>query len=347
MKSIFVHGALLGTALLVAFLTWTEDRSTGAAEEPGVTVWQHDPEDVAGVTYRSDERVVELEHRGPAGGRYLWARETTPVPPTSAPDTLPGEPAAPGTRTNVEEYPVGEAGTALVEGLARLRAVRDLGVADDASRARYGLTEPGPDIVVRLQGGEERKISLGKNVVGGGDRYVHDLGRNRVYVLPLGLIRPLQSRDLLRLSRYQTFDPDDVASARVQARGADRTMARRILPAPSRVVWTPADSDRPDDGFANFIEQLDRLWVSRYVTDLPSDKLDAIVRVDYFNSRGTAIGFLELMREPGPETPTYFMRTGRTIVFGEVFAPQAERVEQDVAALFRSTPAAEASAVTR
>jgi hypothetical protein len=144
---------------------------------------------------------------------------------------------------------------------------------------------------------------------------------------------------MLRLTKYQDFEPDDVASVTVRAGSAERTMRRTTLGAPPRPVWTAPDADRPDQAFGNFMEQVDRLFAARFVSDLSPDTLQAVMRVDYLDERGDAIGFVELFRTPSNQgTPTYFMRTGKTIVFGEVYAPLAERLEQDVAEMKTAPP---------
>jgi hypothetical protein len=330
MKPVVVHAGLLAAVLLLAFLTWTGDARTEPADEASVVVWQHDPDDIAGVTFRSDDRVVDVDRRGAGADTHLWARETISI---TLPDSDTAETLA--AQSRIEEYPVGDAGVTLLEDLARLRAVRDLGEATEDKRAMYGLSEPGAEITVRMRRGAEGKLALGSNVVGGGDRYAQEVERNRIFVLPSGLLRALESRDMLRLTQVQPFVADDIGSAAVRAAGAERVMRRRTTGSPPRAIWSASDSERADEGFANFMEQLDRLWVSRYVSDLSEDTLQTLVRVDYFDGRGRTLGFLELQRTGGEE-PTYFMRTARTIVFGEVYAPQAERIEQDIATLFRS-----------
>ena len=324
MRRALVHGALLVVTLIVAFFTWTA--GDGAeTDEDSVAVWDYDASQITGVSYRSAHRSVEMERRGTGADEYLWAIQTDSAR-SAATDTT-----APPTE-QVSEYPVGEAGENMLEELAQLRIARDLGEASEAKRATYGVSDTMPMVTIRLRNGAEHNLAVGKEVLGGGTRYVHDVERNRIYVLPIGLVRPLEvGGEMLRLMEYQDFEPDDVASVTVRAGTVQRTMRRTSQGAPPRAVWTPADADRPDQAFGNFMEQADRLWAARFVSNLSPDTLQAVMRVDYLDERDDAIGFLELFRTQAAQgTPAYFMRTGRTIVFGEVFAPIAERVEQDV-----------------
>jgi hypothetical protein len=324
MRRALVHGALLVVTLIIAFFTWTGEDSA-RADEDSVVVWDHDVSQLAGVSYRSAHRTVEMERRGAGAEEYLWATQTDSVR-APAPDTT----ARPTTQ--VTEYPVGEAGENMLEELARLRIARDLGEASDEKRVTYGISDTMPVVTVRLRNGAEHVLAVGKEILGGGNRYVHDVERNRIYVLPIGLVRPLEvGGEMLRLMKYQDFEPDDVASVTVRAGTVERTMRRTSQGAPPQPVWTAPGADRPDPAFGNFMEQVDRLFASRFVSDLSPDTLQPVMRVDYLDERGAAIGFVELFRTPSPQgTSTYYMRTGRTIVLGEVYAPIAERVAQDV-----------------
>jgi len=110
-------------------------------------------------------------------------------------------------------------------------------------------------------------------------------------------------------------------------------MQRQPAGEPPQFVWTAPDSDRPDQAFANFMEQLDRLWVARYRSDVDTDTLLAITRADYLDAEGDTLGTLELFRARAADSTTYFLRTRATIVPGEAYGPVAERIEQDITTL--------------
>lgn len=365
MRGIVAHGVLLAVALVLAFVTWTskEAPDTGQAT---ISVWDHAPADIAAVSFHSSGRTLQLERRANGARSYLWAQQTTrPVPPPHVADSTGelaeqadtvvlttetgeageiGDSIAPEPE-RMEEFPVGKEGDTLVEQLARLRALRDLGDATQEKRDAYGLADTTSTISVEFRDGTERTLGLGNSVVGGGNRYVLDVERNRVFVLPVGVIQPLESGEMLRLTEYQSFEPDDVARVTVRAgTTAERSMRRHTTGSPE-AAWSPADSDRPDPAFGSFMQQIDQLWVSRYASDVSTDTLNAVLRVEYHNARGSTIGSLELFRgRDAGGTPAYFMQTGRTIVPGEIYAPLGERLEQDVESLFRAGGSATASA---
>jgi hypothetical protein len=319
MKSVLVHAGLLVAALVAALTTWiAEPRDLD--RDSAVAVWDQATSDVVAVRYRSSARTVDLERRGTGVDAHLWGREAFPTPET--PD---------------EEFPVSAEGAALFESLASLRAVRDLGAADEEKRALYGLTATEPALSVHFADGAERTLVFGDAVTGGGGRYAMESGSGRLYVLTTELLRPFEGgAGTLRVNDYQDFQAEEVATVTLRAGAAARTMHRRTVDSPPRTVWIPADSDRPDVAFGNFVDQLDRLWVTRYVTDQSPDGLDPLLRAEYADERGRAIGFLELFRGVGDDgAARYFMRTPRTIVLGEIYGPQGERIEQDIGGLFR------------
>ena len=339
MKRVLVHASLLVAMMVLAFFTWTAG-DAGETDESLDVVWEHDEEDIVGLSYTSGTHNLEVERRGEGEGAHLWAvqTETTPLP---VPDSVAADSMAGPV---VSEFPVGDAGETLIDGLARLGVTRDLGEATEEKRTTYGISDTVPVLTIRLRDGEEQVLALGATVVGGGGRYVQDLGRNRIYVLPAGLLRPVEmGGDMLRLSSLQDFEPDEVAAARVQAAAAERIMRRVMQGNPPREVWTAPESDRADQAFGNFMDQVDRLWITDYVTDASADTLRRIVRVEYLDADNDVIGFLELYRTTDTgDAPIYLMRTGRTVVFGEVYPALAERVEQDVSTMFGSAARTEA-----
>jgi hypothetical protein len=317
MRSVVLHTAFLLVALVAAFVTWTAGEEADTSGAP-IEVWSHDPDDLAALVYRDAERTVRLERRADRDEPYLWGTETL----------------ADSTGAPAEAFPVGEAGSAAIADLATLRALRDLGEATAERRATFGLADPVATVTLHFQDGEERVLALGGSVVGDGHRYALDTRADRLYVLPAGVLRPLEvGGSALRLTELQPFDPDDVASAAIHADGFDRTMERRLTGVPPRATWVHPGTDRLDQTFTNFMDQLDNLWILQYQPDLATDTLRSLMRAAYLDTRGDTIGTLELFRTRADSLPRYFLLTRRTIVPGEVHASIAERVEQDLETL--------------
>jgi hypothetical protein len=349
MKSVRVHAVLLLIALLLAFTTWTGNDEPENREATTV-VWEWKPADLVALSYQSGMRTVELERRTAGDQSYVWGKEISPEPdPSSATaaaqsnardsalstdrDTLRSTP-----RLRTSEFPTGKNSDAVLDGLATLHVLRDLGAADSAKQAAYGLSQPDGRLTIRFQDGTERVLLLGSRVVGGADRYALDPGANRIYVLGNNLIRPLEAgASELRLTDFHDFNLNQLAAVTVRAQGGERRMLRRAGNAASPPSWVAPGSEQPDQAFGNFMEQLNQLWVSRYAPALSTDSLEAILRIQYFDDDADSLGLLELFRSRATagSARLYYLRTRRTIVPGEIYAPLGERIEQDAATLFR------------
>ncbi|MGH7471358.1 MAG: DUF4340 domain-containing protein [Longimicrobiales bacterium] len=351
MKSVSVHAVLLAAALLVAFTTWRrEDRP--ANRDTTTVVWEHRPADVGSLVFQSGVRTLELQRRAANDQQYVWGKETSPEPTTAPAPGTPASPSAHDTahtpardttktappRLRTEEFPAGKIASTLLENLATLRVVRDLGAADSTKRASFGLLQPEARLTVRFQDGSERVLALGNRVVGGNDRYAVDNTARRIYVLPDEIVRPLESSGSeLRLTEYHDFTHSQLAAVTVRASGGERRMQRQTGATPQQNTWTPVGSSQPDQAFTNFMEQLNQLWISRFAPGVTTDSLESILRIEYFDDDADSLGLLELFRtRAAAGARTYYMRTRRTIVLGEVYTPLGERIEQDAATLFRA-----------
>lgn len=341
MKSVTVHAGLLVIALSAAALTWTAEKEDPTSRET-VTVWDRSADDVTAVAYRSSTDTVDIERRGTGADSYLWGRQSNAVlVQPEAPEVPPSANEPPKRET--EEYPIGDGGQALFERLARLRALRDLGAADSTKKATYGLSDSlGAKLSVHFADGSQRTLLFGNAIVGGGAQYVLDDEASHLYVISTDLISPfLGGAGALRLTRYQAFTPEQVGSVTIRAGSSTRTMQSRRANNPPRSVWVFPGEDRQDVAFGIFMNQLDQLWVTKYTPNVQESELEPILRADYLDERGRDIGYLQLFRARGANGETvYYMKTPRTVVIGEIYAPQGQRVEQDVRTQFRPEGAA-------
>lgn len=346
MRSALIHGSLLALALVAGWLVWT-DEGADDSEAEGVLVWSSDPADVRSLTYTSDERTVRVERREEDGERYLWGIETLPSEPGPATEPLPDSAAVPeadsaameepeSTGPVTRSFPVGALGDELFERLGELRALRDLGFLDESRRADYGITDESPTVTIETGRGTH-ELRVGGTVFGGQERYAVDPTTGRGVVLRGDMVRRLQiGAGAIRERALHTYLARDVALATVRSTLGERVMAREPGDELDAVWSAPDAPGEADQTFANFMARLDQLSVSDYTPDLAPDDLDFLLRADYQDADGEALGYLELFRMPGSgEGPArYFVRTERTRVLGEVFSTLGERVEEDLAQVF-------------
>lgn len=330
MSGVRIHGALLLIALAWAFQTWTRERPT-ATERERALAWDRDTSSVRAVEYRSGRRDVRVTRRGQGGEAYLWGEEIV-CPARSAPV---GEGVV-DVCTDTLRYPLGIAGTELLADLSELRVLRDLGSLDADRLRELGLEDPSATLTIEFDDGV-RRLHLGRAVFGGSDRYAWDPTGSRALVVPVDVIRPLETGSgALRERALHGFSDSDVAAARIEARGEQRVLRRVSSGAGSPVAWSSADDpQRPDPALSGFMERVGQLAIDGFEPDLSPDALERLLRVEYLDGRGEPVGFVTLYRAPGdPEGDLYFLMSERTRIVARAFPLLAERVAREIPALF-------------
>ena len=314
MRDLKLHAGLFAVAVVAALLTW--NRGTESEADRGlVLAWERDTTDIVSVRYRSPTMDVEIQRQSDADGAFLWAIESRGP---QNPDTL--------------QYPGGVPAHTLVGRLATLRVIRDLGELGPADLARYGLDASDERITVQFRD-SRRELVLGDSVFGGADRYVVEPATGAGYVLANDIVNPLRiGEGALRERWLHHYQDADVATVRVAAGagGGERTMGRG-----ESGEWTPAGSTEPDAGFANFMERVGQLAIAGYGAE-PSapGNLVPLLRVDYLDAGGAALGFVELLRDSAAQRDPYYIRSERTRILARAVTTLAERVEQGLGEAF-------------
>jgi hypothetical protein len=323
MRAAIVHAVLLVAVLLLAFQTWTRDEPAGIGREE-VAVWRESPERVASVSYERENESLVIERRRTDGESYLWGIVRR-MPADSA--LSPGEPT-------IEEFPVGDRGEDLLDRLAALGALRDLGPLSDSLKLRYELADPERKLSVAM-GDRTRQLRIGGSVFGGGHRYAVEPETGRGYVISSDILRQLErGQGVLHLTKLHEFEPRDVARVVVRAGAGVRTMRREMQEDAASLtgaVWRDLDSGEPDQTFANFMDRIQRLAVATYPAALDSASLELRVRVEYLDTHARLLGFLELFRRPTDrEGFEYYLKTELTRVHARTHPAVGERVDEDL-----------------
>jgi hypothetical protein len=347
-----IHGALLVVALVVAYQTWTRDKSAKPVRA-NVTLWGGAPADVESITLTGENKKTVVERRKDGAGAYLWGvveRTTKPLKPK---DAVSSEDAPPTPVTTVREFPVGEEGDKLVEKLAPLQAVRDLGALQDAQKKDFGLEQPKDKLVVKVAG-KARELVLGGRVYGGDDRYVLEPTSNHVFVIPADVLRPLESADgSLRERKVHAFEKDEVAQVVLKTPSAEKALVRGGEGA--KATWASAATPgQPDQTLANFMNRMGDVTPTDFAPTLDEKTLELLLTVEYKDKGGKGMGRLQLFKKPAAATPVatsaitpapgvtatvapepeYYVRTERTRVLAKLHKAAAERVDKDLTQIF-------------
>jgi hypothetical protein len=329
--------------LILAYQAWTpnEPRSTDTNRDGSVTVWELSPDQLRSVTYQQARRTTVIERREEQGDSYLWGTSFEPAPPDSSAETATGEAAQSLAVAQVpaqaEEFALGEEGDDIWQRLAQLRALRDLGVLDDAAKEQYELNDPERRLTVATAD-TERTLEVGGIVHASNHRYAFDPNSGRGYVLADEIARVLEGgSSTLRLRTLHRFSNDDVATVTVRGMSGERTMMRRAGASRPADIWVSPDSpDEPDQTFQNFMNHVRQLAYSSFESAVSVDTLQFLVRIDYVGEAEAELGFLELHRVAASEPGSweYYLRTETTRIPTLAYRGFAERVDRDLADLF-------------
>jgi hypothetical protein len=321
-----VHIVLLAVAASAAILVWTRDRNP-AVSMGDITVWNVRAADVERVAFEGKGKKLTLDARKDSLGRFFVGTAET----TAAPDGLD----SPAQTKNATFVSVGPA-TQVVESLAPLKAVRDIGKIGDDRSVEFGLKEPEGSLVVVI-GGTERKLELGSPTPGGGSRYVRDATSHAVYALKTDVVRDLEAGEsALGERELHAFKDPDIRSARLIAANGKKREVVRTGPDSKRIWADPATPDTADETVGNWIAMLDRLRPTDWLASSPPRAgIAPVVRVEY-QVKGTEGAFVEIAKVTGNgPKPEFLVRTERTRLWAKTFGPVGEQIEQDLGTVLR------------
>ena len=313
MRDLKAHIALFAIAVVATLLTWNRDQVSESARDMAL-VWRHDSTDFKQFHYSNSALDLRVERRTDGHGPFYWGFETR--------GNRSAEPL---------EFPVGGSSSLLIPRLVTLYALRDLGTLSSERQARFGLADTDVQLTVEFAD-QRRELVVGDSVFGGADRYIMERATGRGYVISRQIMNQIElGEGALRVRMLHNFPVREVARVRVAAgAGRERTMART-----ESDEWAEPGGDTPDAGFANFMERVDQLAIEGYDSLPPANRLRLVLRLDYLDDEGDALGFVELLRDDMAERNVYFLRTENTRIIARAHSVLTERVEQAVQDIFQ------------
>lgn len=338
-KSLGVHLGAFGVSALIAFQVLV------SGEEPTVQadalIWQAPIEQLERVEYVKDDSRLLLEAQQDELGRYYVAtlerevegkqnKSAAPEGADAGPPTAP--PAAEPERETIRFIAV-ENANELGEQLAKLNAVRDLGMVEPDRLEDYGLDdETLPRLSVTLRG-SVRHLKVGGKAPGDGDVYVQTESDGRVYAVSGRIARELEAAQSRLMERaLHTWPTEQANQARVEL---GEQVAELVQLPNTNGSWAKASApDEKDETATNWVRKVLRLRVTRYL-EHPAQQPELLVRVQYASEAGKALGFVELARVPSSEGPKhdYLVRSETTRWWGLVPTSSAEALAQDANSL--------------
>ena len=305
MTDLRFHAILFGAVLIATFFTWSRDVSYDE-DENVVRIWDRDSTDVLAIHYQTREVETRIERRTDQAGDYLWGTET-----------IGGD----EPRTTV--FPVGPSGQSLLDQIAGLQTVRDLGPLSAEMMTTFGIAGSADRLTVQFRD-DQRELILGDQVYGAEQRYAYEPATGVGHVLPREIMTKLANgQEAIRERWVHRFPEEDLAGVRVQLGGTVRTMSR----LGDTGEWADPGSPAPDVAFGTFMQRVGEVAIQGFATR-PGPGTRVLVRIDYLDSDDQPLGFMELLRDDSREADPYFIVTETTRIPAQAMTFLAVRVEE-------------------
>ena len=255
------------------------------------------------------------------------------------------------------EFPLGEAGDALIKSYVQAHAMRDLGQPTDEQQKDYKLNDAKTTVTVTFKDGT-RKFLIGGSVYGGSDRYVADQQSKRAYVFSKDLISTLEiGESSLHLLDPRGYEPNRMESVTIEGDGKSKAYTRvqaGDTEGQQLKTWGDPTTKKPDQTVANFIDNTNNLRPTEFKPEIKVADLTLILKLTFKDGRGDRLGTLQLFKreKPGELPPNtdldpanppkgeteYLIITEKTRVPAVVRRDTAQRTEQDIATVFGEHP---------
>ncbi len=311
MTDLRFHAILFGVVLIATFFTWSRDISYDE-EENTVRIWDRDSTDVLAIHYQTPEVEIRIERRTDQAGDFLWGTEIVG-----------------GDAQRTAEFPVGPPGHNLVDRIAGLRTVRDLGPLSTEMMAMFGIAGSADRLTVRFRD-EQRELILGDAVYGSEQRYAYEPATGMGHVLPRDIVTTLANgQGAIRERWVHRFPEEDLARVRVELGGNVRTMSR----LGDTDEWVDPGSQSPDVAFGTFMQRVGEVAIAGFA-GLPGPGARVLVRIEYLGRDNEPLGFMELLRDDSREADPYFIVTETTRIPAQAVPYLAVRVEEGLGGVF-------------
>jgi uncharacterized protein DUF4340 len=362
LRSIGPHLALFTGALVLALRAWTAEEEP-AKKHVEAELWGGPVQSVERVEFDSGKQRVLVEPKSdPAGRYYIGTVEDVPQPKPPAKASAPGadagaesKPADPhdphdphdghgheaapskpedSTPKPPRRFISLEKGEELVKSVSTMKVSRVIGKVPEDRLAQFGLDKDDKGSLKVVMGGKEHRLLLGDKTPGGNDRYVKSPDSGEAYVIAGSIVDDLTSAESRLVEReFHGWEDSDVTKVTIRTADGSRDVVR--VPD-EKDFWASPDSPQTkDETVSNWMTKVNRLRVTTYLEDTaPQPKPEQQVAVvEYYNARGTKLGYLELYRqtsEKEKDRNEYLAKSEQSRWFATVLRSSAEQIDQDL-----------------
>ena len=341
-RSVGLHLVLFVVASALGVRAWTAEDEPNK-NQVAAELWSGRLSDLQKIEFRTDKKLVALEPREDALGRYyVGSIETLKAPPPAASGSdagasIPPTPPPPGEEAGTKRFVSLTKSDDLAKSLVTLKVSRVLGKLAKERLAEFGLDKTDQGTLDVMIAGKKHSLQLGEKTPGGNDRYVQNLETGEAYVMAGSIANDLQSADSRLIERdFHDFGDEKLGKVVLQAGDKRREIVRH---GDEKDFWSrPESPETKDETVSNWMTKIDRLRVTNYVeTPDPAPKPeDTVVRVEYVSQHGKSLGFLELVRQPAADAKDkteYLARSEHSRWFATVLRSSGEQIDQDLSSV--------------
>lgn len=335
MKDVIIQGALAAVGLFLAYNAYTYDDTQTGGEETVVVNCSADGVTEVALTKATRDVVVSRSE----GEELFKVTENREVAKKKSKTTYTG----------------GAGVTELLEAVAPLKAVRDLGVLSEDELEAVSLKDSKETFSLTCAG-KKHTFTLGGSAFGTGDRYVHSDKGSPVYLIPNAIIRDLEAAESQLMQRALTsFENGDAESLDLTAFGTTKVLKQVNRKTPHAAKWVDAAApEKLNELFGNWVSRLYELKAQRYTQGEPGSTLKPvpgatievtpIATVTFKDDKGASLAKIEFKRADGSDTPAYYAHSDATNAWVRLPASSAKDFESDTRTVL-GLPPLEASAV--
>lgn len=261
-KTIPVYGVMLVLSLGASWSRYTSDE--GAPKE-GVVLVEGKKDELRKVVYDAPDLDVTFEMRSDDFGTYGWA--------TVVENKKKKVDGVETTETKTTVFKTGTGADKLIGGFAPLMAVRGLDAVDDGRLATFGLKESDTSVEV-VSGGTTSRLALGGETYGTKDRYVRDIGTQRVFIVDDEVFKALKFATTRLPERNLTASKIETMQEVTLGQGANIVRwTQKNRDDRAAAYWERESATGKDETFGNWFDKFLKVKSTGYVQEgeAPSD----------------------------------------------------------------------------
>lgn len=317
MNEVKIYGALLVALLVGAYLSWTKEDTP--VEQKNVVILDVEPEQVEGITLYTKTQTIAVSFEEAAGGRYAWFGVEK--------------------RGKKRGFAASDRFDDHLKKLAPFEAERSLGrnlSSDELEQTKLG--DSSKKLAIRYAG-KEKVFDVGGRTSGSRDYYVRAKGGDEVFLVASKTLSDLEFPEGRFMQRkLRTENMDKVEKVIISSSLGTKTAVHKNRLSRKDSFW--ADESAPDtnsETLGNYVDKLDKLVVTEYLTDEAEMKdAEPVMEVTWYGENDESLGTTKIFRKGEDKKAVYFATSPATHRPVKVSRFTADQLERDLKTLIET-----------